>query len=58
MEFKKWKEDAKNYIKRINNQRKESYIRDDIFGDKSMLTIEICDNCISYSICFLSKSLY
>ena len=57
LEFKKWNEDAQNYIKKINNQRKEAYISSNFYGDKSMLTIEFCDNCISYTICSLSKSL-
>jgi len=56
LEFKKWKEDAQNYIRRVNKQRKEAYISNHFYGDKSMLTIEFCDNCISYTICSLSKS--
>ena len=57
LEFQKWYEDAKIFIKKENENRKQLYINDyDYYGDISILTIEFCDKCLSYTLCSLSSS--
>lgn len=55
LEFKNWLEGAKNYIKKENERRKESYIRENYLGDISILTIEFCDKCLCYTLCSLEN---
>ena len=56
LEFQKWYKDAKIYIKKENENRKQLYIKNNYYGDISILTIEFCDKCLSYTLCSLSRS--
>ena len=59
IEFKKWYESAKKYIKSENKRRSDSYIRNQNIQKEyiSILTIEFCHKCLSYTICSLSNKL-
>lgn len=48
-EFKKWYESAKNYVRKVNFKKEAHNLND-------FLTIEFCDNCLSYTICSIKAS--
>ena len=56
-EYKKWYKSAKEYIKKENLKRAKDYIDSvdnyNMSLDTSILTIEFCENCLSYTICSL-----
>jgi hypothetical protein len=58
-EFRNWYNNAKEYVKKINLKRSKDYIENinnPIFRSEiSILTIEFCENCLSYTICSLRK---
>ena len=51
-EFKKWFKSAKEYVKNKNLKRSKDYIERTSYKT-SILTIQFCDNCNSYTICSL-----
>ena len=55
--YKIWYKSAKEYIKKENLKRAKDYIDNvdnyNIHLDTSILTIEFCENCLSYTICSL-----
>ena len=53
-EFKKWFKSSKEYVKNKNIKRGKDYIERTSYNT-SILTIEFCDNCISYTICSLKR---
>ena len=58
-EYKKWYKSAKEYIKKENLKRAKDYIDNvdnyNMHLDTSILTIEFCENCLSYTICSLAN---
>ena len=54
-EFKKWFKTAKEYVKKENLRRSKDYIKNFFHynNDYSILTIEFCEKCLSYTICSL-----
>ena len=53
VEFKKWYEGAKIYIEKENKRRKDDYVRELNYRDTCILTIQFCENCLSYTLCSL-----
>ena len=53
VEFKKWYKGAKIYIEKENKRRKDDYVRELNYRDTCILTIQFCQNCLSYTLCSL-----
>ena len=55
-EFKNWYEKTYEYVKKENLQRTQNYIKHySLYSDYSILTIEFCDKCMSYTVCSLKR---
>ena len=58
-EFKKWYKSAKEYTQKENLKRGKDYIENignyHIHVETSILTIEFCEKCLSYTICYLGR---